>query len=173
MKKRILNIRVMFAIFCGLMVGILFPYLIILNKLSLTLGVIFAFFILLICIGLICYAFYLKKADINIVCRKNVSGLIMISVSGFGLAFLVGIFLILYPIINCYSISDFNDNVIVTGTVSNYVQSENNNIEFLMDNCIVEIDDEKINLDFMIYVNAVSSLDIELGEKLKFECELE
>ena len=174
LKKRIINIRVMFAVFCGLMVGIFFSTFLVKNLISFNSLLIIALAIVLFSISAFVYAECTKKYNSTIECRKNVSGLIQYASIGFVLFFVIGVFISIQPVLSMFYITDYsNVSIKVTGMVSDYVQQESTHKKFIIDNCVIVFDDKSQVLDYKICAYSTSFFNVELGDTITFVSELD
>ncbi len=172
-KKRILNIRVMFVIFCGLMLGILFCYGIIKEVLNLLTASLLMLLVFSICVFFLLYSYFTKKHNEACRFRKNISFIIKISSIAFFLSFCVGMIILIVPFFRIINVIDFTTEVTVTGVVSDYVEENSTHKKFILKNCII-IDDKNIySTDFKICVYTNTVAEINLGDKIEFFSEIE
>lgn len=174
LEKRVINIRVMFAIFCGLMVGILFPYLFIKNVFGFTTTLILGILIVVLIIGLFLYAELTHKYNLETRYRKNMSPLIKIACIGFFVAFIAGVFLVCMPIVSAFSLTDYGSSeVSVTGVVSDYVQEESTYNKFVLSNCSIDTGITTNHTEYKICVYSSKFINVNLGEIITFKSTLD
>ena len=171
--KRIVNLRFLFCCFVGIMLGILSSTFLLLGKLAVILFVLFILLVLGIVVGVILYSIKLKKTYNNTRFKKNVPNLLKWSSIGFGVTFVIGILIVIYPIINVIKIPIYNEKVVVTGVVCDYVDKEDTYTQFLIKDCKVIAEESIESIDMKIVVNTSIYSDIKLGDYVTFESELQ
>lgn len=171
--KRIINIRISAVLFVGLMLGILFCRAYIMNYISKGMSIVIIISLLLFSAGVMIYAFLTQKRNESIRAFKYVSLILKISSIGLVLSFLVGIIISMFPLFKFYTVSDFSGEVLVYGTVCDYVEDNETYTKFLIDNVKIIDTDKTIDSDIKVCVYTSKSADITLGSKVEFEGELD
>lgn len=170
LKKRIINIRVMFVIFCGLMVGILFPYVLIKNISSYPWLIVLGILLTIVSIGLYIYAHLTHKYNLKIKYREDVSIYIKYACIGFLLAFITGMLIICQPLCNMAGLVDYgNSEVTVSGIVSDYVLDKSTYNKFIISDCSIDSGDSIISSDYKVCVYASNFVNVELGDRITFK----
>lgn len=166
LEKRIVNIRVMFVIFCGLILGIIVSRIFLLSNANylITIVVILA----LVCVFMFFYGVFTEKENKKHRFRENVSFLIKTSSVSFVIAFLVGVCLVIVPILNTYYLNAYTDNVTVSGVVSDYIEDNSTYKKFILDNCYVNSSTGEKQLDYKIVVYTEKVSWVTLGDKVTF-----
>ena len=116
-EKRVVNIRFLFCVFMGLMLGIISSYLFLVKKLHILMFLLIVFLTISICITSWVYAKKTEPHNLQFKARKNVSFLIKWSGIGFFVAFVMGIILIISPTQNILQMKDYTSEVIVSGEI--------------------------------------------------------
>lgn len=168
MTRRIINIRVTFVVFIGLMLGILFCRALCLKQLSNVATIFIIMLLLLFCGSVILYAMLTRKRNALCPARKDVSAILIVSSIGFCIAFLVGIFIILFPLFKIVTIKNYTQDVTVYGTVCDFVENDETYTKFLIDDVIIDDGECLNNCDFKICVYTTKSTSIDLGECIEF-----
>lgn len=166
MKERIINIRVMFVSFCGLLVGILFSIFNTFQNFTVLKTVLFSFIILAISLFLFLYGFFTRKRNSLYRARKNVSSLLMVSGVCFLLTVICGVCIVLKPYSNLINLNSYTNEVKVEGVVSDYVSGKATHTKFIISDCYIESDGVLQKCDFKICVYADSFTDVSLGDKV-------
>lgn len=174
LEYRIINIRVMFAVFCGLMVGIFFPFLLVKGIVDFATLITLTVIMFLVALGFFVYAEATRKYNLTTEYRKDVSALTQFAVVGFLLAFVIGGFVTMPSLMRIFKLTDYgNTEVEVTGVVSDYVQSESSHKKFIIDNCAINVGMQHYSTDYKICVYSTAFLDIELGDIITFSAVLD
>jgi len=172
--RRYINIRVMFSVFCGLMVGILFPFLFFKNICSLGLLIAISIAVVIVAIGCFIYAEITHKYNIKTEFRQEVSLLIKGASIGFVLAFVVGIFNSFSPYLSMFSLKDYGSTpVTVNGIVSDYVAEESTYKKFILTDCIIDTGYKTNKISYKIVVYTTKLTNVELGDRVVFTSEIE
>lgn len=167
-KDRLINIRFLFCVFVGLIIGILIGKLFLTQVLSIW-GVLISL-VLLAGVSILCFFYGKKTEEYNskLKYRKNLSAIIKYSSMGFLVAIFVGIIIIAMPILKICTIKEYSGQVIVSGVVSEYVNSEETYKKFVLTDCsaIDTSGKSELGCDIIIYTNSQSN--IHLGDRVVF-----
>ena len=90
-NKRIVNIRITFVAFVGLMLGILFGFNWYLNRIKTTLAIVMLVGVLMLCVAIIIYAIKTKSYNEKIEYRKNISKILLVSSIVFFVVFILNV----------------------------------------------------------------------------------
>jgi ComEC/Rec2-related protein len=172
-KERVVNIRFLFCVFVGLMLGIIFSRLFLLDKINTFVYVLSIFLVIGLMVGLVVYARKTSQFNKAHKSRKNVSFLIACSSIGFAVAYFVGLIICIFPINTLKSVHVFESNVGIQGIVSGYVDRESTYTKFILSDCEYYEDDVCINSDFQVIVYTGVDVDIELGDNVSFVAEID
>jgi len=172
-KERIVNIRFLFCIFIGLMLGIIFSKLFLLGNINLFVYLSFLLIICSIAVGLVIYAKKTAQENKKFYARKNVSFLLLCSAIGFAIAYLVGLIIAIFPIVHIKDNHQFSGSVNVTGIVSGYIDKESTYTKFLLSDCEYFEDGTEVFSDFGMVVYTGTLIDVELGDEVSFSAELD
>lgn len=171
-KERVINIRFLFCLFVGLVLGIITGKLFLMGKIKWWLLVLF---IILVCLLMIVGVIYAKRTEeYNKSCRyrEKLSFLLKCSSIGVFCSFVVGIVLVIYPMLNIFNVANYENDVVVSGVVSEYVDSEATYNKFILKDCYI-IDGDIVNkCDGKILVYSSKYNNVQLGQEISFECEL-
>jgi len=172
-KKRIFNIRVTFFAFLGLMVGIILSRLFLFSSINFTITVAISLMFILIATGYVIYAILVYKKNLNNKSRENSSLLIFIASVAFVVMFIISLIISSFPLIKIMNIKEYNEEVIVHGVVSDYVDDETTYKKFILDDVKINYNDSIYNSDYKICVYTSQFSNIELGNAIEFRAELE
>lgn len=155
------------------MLGILFWRACIFGSLSVLSIICILFALLLFCSGVIIYAILTKKRNSQSRARENVSSILISSSIGLCVSFLVGMVLSIAPFSKVSNVKNYDKEVVVYGTVCDYVSDEKTYTKFLINNVLIEDDNNLDECKFKICVYTTKSSDIALGSNIEFACELD
>ncbi len=170
--RRIVNLRFVFCCFVGIMLGIVSSTFLLLNKLNVIIFVLSILLVIAVVVVGILYSFKISKTYINTKFKSKVPYLIKMSAIGFGVAFVIGIVIVIAPIMKVINLPTYNGSVVVSGVVCDYVDKEETYIQFLVKDCRVITSDSIDTTDMKIVVNSSVYTEVELGDYITFECEL-
>lgn len=168
LKKRIVNIRVMFSVFVGLIVGILFSHFFLLTNMSKTILITLSVVFIIICIAAIIYGALTHKYNSQTKYRENVSILLILSSIGYIIFFFVGILISLLPIFKIDNVKSFSEEVTVSGVVCDYIEDNSTYKKFIIKDCEIISENKNYSTDFKVIVYTSKYLDINLGNKIIF-----
>lgn len=151
------------------MVGIAINFLFLSNKIGVLSTLCISIAMVLISIAFFVYASITKEQNNKVVARKDVSPLIQISSVFFVASFLMGIILSTYPIYKVMTVTEYTNDVSLTGVVSDYIVEGEKNTYFILDKCTV--DDKEVDCKVLVYSSPF--IDIKLGDVIKSEVSLE
>lgn len=171
--KRIVNFRVIFFAFVGLMMGIIFSRLFLYNSISLIKSLIIIFSTLFLFLLGIVYALKMHKRNIKTVYRKDVSPMMTFSIFSLIIMFIVGVCFCISPLIKIANLPEYKEKVEVTGVVSDYVADNTTYKKFILDKCKIVDDKKNIDVDFKICIYTTQFADIQLGNEIYFIGNLE
>lgn len=172
MEKRIINIRIMFVAFVGLLLGIIFCSAYLLNRISFGIAIMLMMLTLIVCAGICVYAYLTHKKNLLSIYRKDMSKILTLSSVFYLFAFLIGIIVCIFPLFNIFKLPDFSSSVIVSGDVCDYVVSGSTSSKFLIKNVVIESEGIEYHTDFKICIYSEKSLSLELGSQISFEGDL-
>ncbi len=172
MRKRIINIRIMFVAFVGLLLGIIFCSAYLLNAISFGIAITLMILTMFVCAGICVYAQLTHKKNLLSSYRKDMSKILTLSSVFYLFAFLIGIIVCIFPMFNIFKLPDFSDSVIVSGKVCDYVVSGDTSSRFLIKNVVIEGDGIEYHTDFKVCIYSEKSIPLELGDSVTFEGEL-
>lgn len=171
--RRIVNLRFVFCCFVGIMLGIVASSLLLLGKLNIFGFVVSILLAVIVVIAGIIYSIKISKTYINTKFKTKVPHLLKMSAIGFGMAFVVGIIIVIAPIMKAINLPSYNGTVVVSGVVSDYIDREETYIQFLVKDCKVITNDSIDTTNMKIVVNSSVYTEVELGDYITFECELD
>lgn len=169
MTRRIINIRVTFVVFIGLILGMLFCRALCLKQLSNVATILIIISLLLFCGGIILYALLTRKRNSLSKARKDVSAILIVSSIGFCMAFLVRIFSLLFPLFKILTIKNYAQDVTIYGTVCDFVENDETYTKFLIDDVVIDSGESLDNCSFKICIYTTKSAKIDLGECVEFK----
>jgi len=172
-KERVVNIRFLFCIFIGLMLGIIASRLFLLDNINLFVFVLLVLLVVAITTFCIIYAKRTSQYNSQYRSRKICSFLIISSSIGFLVAYILGVVLSLAPVITIRDMLVFEDETYVTGIVSDYVDKEGTYTKFVLSDCEYVEYDEILKTDFKILVYTDIHTKVTLGDKVSFNASLE
>lgn len=171
--RRIVNLRFVFCCFLGIMLGIISSTFSLLRKFKVVFFVLLILIVIAIVVTGVVYSIKISKTYINTKFKTKVPYLLKMSAIGFGVAFVVGILIVIAPITKAINLPTYTDKVVVSGVVSDYVDREETYMQFLVKDCKVVTKDSVSNIDMKIVVNSSVYAGVELGDYITFECELD
>lgn len=168
-KDRIINIRFLFCVFVGLMIGIVMGKLFLTNKIKLWLLILIL--LLIACLSFVAWMYGKKTEEYNkqFRARKNLSKMIKFSSVGFAVSVVVGFAIICMPILEILLMPKFDGSVVATGIVSEYVVSEETYQKFVVTDCEIIYGGEKVSLQYDVLIYTSTYLDVSLGDRVTFE----
>lgn len=169
MEKRIINIRVTFVCFCGLMVGILFCLFNTFQNFHILKTILFFSLILIISVALFLYGIFTRKRNSLYYARRKVSFLVMASGVAFLISTICGFLITIYPYATIVNLNGYDNDVRIEGVVSDYVSDNSTYLKFILKDCYIENAGEVIECDFKICVYADVYIDVSLGDILLIE----
>lgn len=172
-NKRIVNIRITFVAFVGLMLGILFGFNWYLNRIKTTLAIVMLVGVLMLCVAIIIYAIKTKSYNEKIEYRKNISKILFVSSIVFFVVFILGTVSIIFPVSKANNIRDFYGTVKVNGVVCDNIVFEDTSTRFLIKDAVVDNGEEQVKVDYKIVVYTTKNFVVNLGDQVAFETELE
>jgi len=172
-EDRLINIRFLFCVFVSLMLGIIVSRLFLFKKISLMVFVLFL--VLSFCIPCVCWWYASKTNEHNqkFRSRENLSFILKCSGIGIAVAFVIGIVVSITPLNNIIGLKDYNSEVIVTGVVSDYVDSEITYKKFIVNNPTIINNENREALSTKIIAYTTYDSSINLGDYVTFVCLLE
>ena len=141
MENRIINIRVMFVAFCGLMVGILFSIYNTFQNFGVLKTILFIAIIIAISLFLFFYGFFTRKRNSLYRARKKVSGLLMASGVAFLITTIIGVLVTLYPYAKVLNLPSYSSSIRIEGVVCDYVSDNTTHTKFIIKDCLIESED--------------------------------
>lgn len=172
-KDRLVNIRFLFCVFIGLMVGIVVSRLFLSHIISVVVPIIITIIIVAIAIVGIVYAKRTELHNLKYKSRKNLSGIMMASSIGIVLAFVLGLVIVIVPLNNILKNKSYSGECAITGIVSEYVADEETYKKFVLSDCEVVESGIKTSLDFKILIYASTQVNVSLGDRVSFIAELD
>ena len=172
-KDRVVNIRFLFCVFSGLMLGIIFSNLFLTNKINLFVYIAAIVVSIAICLLLLWYAKYSHLHNCNYRSRRKISYLIRWSGIGYLAAFIIGLLISIIPINNIIQIKKFDVPVVINGVVCDYVDKEDTYNKFVIDDCVVATNMGTNKIKFKVIVYTSSYVDVSLGDKITFSGNLD
>ena len=173
LKKRIINIRITFWCFFGLIAGILFSYGFLCGKFSSYLWLAIGLVMALLIIGFFCYAETTKRHNENIKFRKNISRLTKLSCILFFVAFVLGLVVTIFPLYKIANQKNYYGEVYVSGIVCDYVEDTSTYKKLVLKDCTISKDNVTDKLDYKILVYTSNYADVKLGDKLSFNGQID
>lgn len=171
--RRIVNLRFVFCCFVGIMLGIVSSTFLMINKLNVA-GFVLSFLLVIAIVVMgVWYSYRIAKTYIDTKFKNKVPQLLRMSVIGFGVAFVIGVLVVIAPVMKAINLPTYNGNVVVSGVVCDYIDREETYIQFLVKDCKVITSDSVTATDMKIVVNTSVYTDIKLGDYITFECELQ
>lgn len=167
-KERVVNIRFLFCVFIGLMLGIISSSLFLMNKVNL---IVFIFSIVIsfcVCVITWWYSKFSEPFNKEHRARHKVGFLIRWSGVGYLCAFVVGVVISIFPLNRIIQIQKFDGQVVVSGVVSDYVDEEETYTKFNVDDCVVVTNSGTHKIDFKVMVYTSSYVNLTLGDKITF-----
>jgi hypothetical protein len=136
-EDRVVNIRFLFCVFIGLMLGIIANYLFLIKKINLFVLILFIILSVIVCC--VCWVYAIKTQNFNkqFKARKNVSFLVKCSGLGFVIAFIVGLIIMINPMQNILGIREYTNEVVVNGVICDYIDNESTYTKFLIKDCFI------------------------------------
>lgn len=172
-KDRIINIRFLFCVFIGLIIGIIISRIFLLYKY----GWLIALATLIIMSGVVVagylYGKRTRRYNIQYKSRRKLSGTIIISSIGFGCAILVGMFISIMPIANILMIKEYDRELTITGIVCDYVDYEETYKKFILRDCSIIENGVREEFDYKIMIYTNPQTGVELGDRITFIGELQ
>lgn len=170
--RRIVNLRFVFCCFVGIMLGIVSSTFLLLKKLRVIGFVLSIILVVGIVVAGILYSHKIAKTYTNTKFKAKVPKLLRMSAIGFGIAFVIGILIVIAPIINAINLPTYDSSVVVSGVVCDYIDREETYVQFLVKDCKIITNDKVDNSLYKIVVNSSVYTEVELGDYITFECEL-
>lgn len=172
-NKRIVNIRITFVAFIGLMLGILFGFNWYLQTIQTALAIVLLIGVILLCVAVIIYARKTKAYNEKLEYRKNISKILLVSSIAFFVTFILGTISIIFPVSKATNIRDFYGTVKVGGVVCDNVITSDTSTKFIIKNAVVDTGEEQVKVDYKIVVYTTKNFVVSLGDYIEFESELE
>lgn len=172
-NKRIVNIRITFVAFIGLMLGILFGFNWYLQTIQTALSIVLLIGVILLCVAVIIYARKTKAYNEKLEYRKNMSKILLVSSIAFFVTFILGTISIIFPVSKATNIRDFYGTVKVNGVVCDNVITSDTSTKFIIKNAVVDTGEEQVKVDYKIVVYTTKNFVVSLGDYIEFESELE
>lgn len=172
-NKRIVNIRITFVAFIGLMLGILFGFNWYLQTIQTALAIVLLIGVILLCVAVIIYARKTKAYNEKLEYRKNISKILLVSSIAFFVTFILGTISIIFPVSKATNIRDFYGTVKVNGVVCDNVITSDTSTKFIIKNAVVDTGEEQVKVDYKIVVYTTKNFVVSLGDYIEFESELE
>ncbi len=172
-NKRIVNIRITFVAFIGLMLGILFGFNWYLQTIQTALAFVLLIGVILLCVAVIIYARKTKAYNEKLEYRKNISKILLVSSIAFFVTFILGTISIIFPVSKATNIRDFYGTVKVGGVVCDNVITSDTSTKFIIKNAVVDTGEEQVKVDYKIVVYTTKNFVVSLGDYIEFESELE
>lgn len=172
-NERVVNIRFLFCVFIGLMVGIIVSYLFLVQAISI--WVVFCLTLVVVSLGVVGFLYGKKTQEKNSLFRakRHLSNVIKFSSIGFVIAFVLGVIFSIMPIIKIMLIKPYDEEVAITGIVSDYVDSEETYKKFILNECELVNNGSKNQLEYKILIYTNAQNNIELGDRVTFVSKLE
>ena len=167
-KERLVNIRFLFCIFAGLMLGIVTNRLFLFKKINLFFYILLILFFAGIMVFSIIYANKTSSYNKMFKHRKNLSFILRSSGIGFFVAFVVGIIITISPLLNIVNINTLDDKAVsLTGVVCDYVDEEETYTKFVVGDCVcINENSESIQLKYKVVIYTSIYVDINLGDEI-------
>lgn len=172
-NKRIVNIRITFVAFIGLMLGILFGFNWYLQTIQTAIAIVLLIGVILLCVAVIIYARKTKAYNEKLEYRKNISKILLVSSIAFFVTFILGTISIIFPVSKATNIRDFYGTVKVGGVVCDNVITSDTSTKFIIKNAVVDTGEEQVKVDYKIVVYTTKNFVVSLGDYIEFESELE
>lgn len=172
-RKRIVNVRFLFCVFIGLMIGIIVSRLFLFRETKMIWAILTGVIVVGVSIGAYIYGKKTEKDNLAYKSTRKVSRLIKWSSVGFCVAFLIGIIISTLPIISLFMIHNYDGEVTITGIACNYVDTEDTYQKFILKDCELIVSGHKESLDTKIIVYTDTYSSINLGDRVSFVGEVE
>ncbi|MBQ7351702.1 MAG: ComEC/Rec2 family competence protein [Clostridia bacterium] len=166
--RRLLNIRFLFSVFLGLMMGIIIGKLFLLQDINLF-GFVFA--ILLCCALMVCGIVYARKTNSfneSSRFRKGFGFNLISSCIGMFSAFCVGIVILIAPMTHINSLPDFENEMVITGQICDYVDNEATYKKFVLKECVCVDGESEYSISGKILVYSSNYEQVQLGDIVSF-----
>lgn len=167
-KDRVFNIRFLFCVFVGLMMGIVIGKLFVTRKISiwLTVGIL----ILAIAVSILSwiYASKMEESNKKSRARRKTSTILKCSSVGFLIAVVAGMISIISPMLSMMSMPNIEYDTVITGVVGEYVVSEETYKKFVLTDCEIIENDGRKSLGYDVLIYTENYADISLGDRITF-----
>lgn len=168
MQERVVNLRLIFFIFLGLMTGIIFAYLFSFEKISINSLHIILYSLFAVAVLWFIYACVTDKYNKKFKAREFVSVRIKIVSICFIITMLLGFVVTNFWLGKIINIKSFNDDVVVSGRVCDYVDDEATYKKFIVEDCIIVSGENTYNSQFKICVYSTKNINVQLGDNVAF-----
>lgn len=168
MRERVVNLRVVFFIFIGLIIGIIFAYLFSFEKISVNNLYIIIYSLFTGAILWFIYACVTNRYNGKIKDRLLVSISIKIISISFIITMLIGFVIACFYFSKIINIKSFKNEVVVSGRVCDYIEDATTYKKFILDDCIIVNGEDSYDSQFKICIYSTKTLNVQLGDNITF-----